>query len=228
MMRVHMGRLRIAHGVGRLSEGKAREISEELHRRNIGHYPPELPTSQNDVVALYELDQPFAQVAEALESLEFDEHAIDILRRIKIEHQRNLSERPYARQAQAAPGTQLQALTAMIRCLDRAQARRPFVGLKWFRDVELPAQAPDLGAMAASHDQMLREAISRGIIHTYSVPNPNDARRHTTAIALNEESPDVRAALAASSSPPGRTRRRPIAMRPGTQPLSATVLRDRR
>lgn len=226
LMPVNMAQLRDAHGVGRLSQRLAGEISEELRRRNIGHHPAELPTSQNETVLLYELDHPFATVDRALESLGRDDRAVEILRRVRVaENTTGASEKSPQGTATVRYMANSDPLADVIRALHHAQFKKEFVGLKWFRDVELPAKNFSWAGIGFSYDELLRDAIARRIFNTKSIFNPNNPAHPTTAIEVNESSPEVRQALEKPAAPRGTFR--PITPRRGG-PLSAAILRDRR
>ena len=114
----------------------------------------------------------------------------------------------------------------LIRALDRAE-RRPgyqFISLKWFRDSALGHEGFAWAADEFARHDVLREAIDRRWILTSKVANPRPPQYPVTAIRLNRQMPEVNAALGshAGSLPDFR----PVSIR--GEPLSATVLRDRR
>lgn len=117
-------------------------------------------------------------------------------------------------------------LADIVRALDRAE-RRPgyeFVSLKWFRDNALFHEGLSWVADESARHDALREAIDRRWILTSKVANPRPPNFPVTAIRLNRQMPEVNALLGdRSSSPPAF---RPVPIR--GEPLSATVLRDRR
>ena len=99
-----------------------------------------------------------------------------------------------------------------------------FVALKWFRDLCLPAEEYEWAASRSDRDELIRRAIEEGIILTHKVPNPKTPAFPVTAIRLNRRHPEVVAALgegdvAADSFEPVEIH---------GEPLSATVLRERR
>jgi hypothetical protein len=114
----------------------------------------------------------------------------------------------------------------LIRALDRAE-RRPgyqFVSLKWFRDTALIHEGFSWAADEFARHDVLSEAIDRRWILTSRVANPRPPHFPVTAIRLNRQVPEVNAVLGSSAgSPPDF---RPVSIR--GEPLSATVLRDRR
>lgn len=117
-------------------------------------------------------------------------------------------------------------LSDLILALDRAE-RRPgyqFVSLKWFRDTALAHEGFSWATDEFARDYVLREAIDRRWILTSKVANPRPPQYPVTAIRLNRQMPEVNAVLGsrAASLPDFR----PVSIR--GEPLSATVLRDRR
>lgn len=117
-------------------------------------------------------------------------------------------------------------LADLVRALDRAEGRPgyEFVSLKWFRDNALAHEAFSWAADEFARHDALREAIDRRWILTSKVANPRPPNFPVTAIRLNRQMPEVIAALGgrAGSLPAFR----PVAIR--GEPLSTTVLRDRR
>ncbi len=65
-MSVSMRRLRNAFGAKKLGVVVRRDISSELARRGIAHYPESLPDSQNDWVRLFKVDSPAARLVNAV------------------------------------------------------------------------------------------------------------------------------------------------------------------
>jgi hypothetical protein len=126
----------------------------------------------------------------------------------------------------ADPGSLENRLADLVRALDRAE-RRPgyeFVSLKWLRDSGLLAEGPLWVADPLLRHDALREAIDRRWILTSKVANPRPPHFPVTAIRLNRQMPDVRALLGDDTG--HLPEFRPVSMR--GEPLSATVLRDRR
>ena len=117
-------------------------------------------------------------------------------------------------------------LSDLILALDRAE-RRPgyqFVSLKWFRDTALTHEGFPWAMDEFARDYVLREGIDRRWILTSKVANPRPPQYPVTAIRLNRQMPDVNAVLGSrTASLPDF---RPVSIR--GEPLSATVLRDRR
>jgi hypothetical protein len=117
-------------------------------------------------------------------------------------------------------------LSDVIRALDRAEGRPgyEFVSLKWFRDTALVHEGFSWAADEFARHDVLREAIDRRWILTSKVANPRPPNFPVTAIRLNRQMPEVNTVLGrrASSVPAFR----PVSIR--GEPLSTTVLRDRR
>ena len=117
-------------------------------------------------------------------------------------------------------------LTDVVRALDHAE-RRPgyeFVSLKWFRDTALPNEGFAWAADELARHNALQDAIDRRWLLTSKVPNPRPPNFPVTAIRLNRQLPEVNAALGKPDG--GVTGFRPVSIR--GEPLSATILRDRR
>jgi hypothetical protein len=117
-------------------------------------------------------------------------------------------------------------ISDVVRALDRAEGRPgyEFVSLKWFRDTALRHEEFPWAADEAARHDALREAIDRRWILTSKIANPRPPHFPGTAIRLNRQLPAVNAALGERpGSLPGS---RPVPIR--GEPLSATVLRDRR
>jgi hypothetical protein len=114
----------------------------------------------------------------------------------------------------------------LIRALDRAE-RRPgyqFVSLKWFRDTALVHEGFSWAANESARHDVLRDGIDRRWILTSKVANPRPPQFPVTAIRLNRQMPEVNAVLGSRAA--GLPDFRPVSIR--GEPLSATVLRDRR
>jgi hypothetical protein len=117
-------------------------------------------------------------------------------------------------------------LSDLLRALDHAE-RRPgyeFVSLKWFRDTALAHEGFAWAADELARHDVLREAIDKRWILTSKVANPRPPHFPVTAIRLNRQMPEVNALLGIHASGPPALR--PVRIR--GEPLSATVLRDRR
>lgn len=126
----------------------------------------------------------------------------------------------------ALPDVADDRLRDLVRALDRAE-RRPgygFVSLKWFRDTALASEPYPWSAGEAARHNVLRDAIDRRWILTSKVANPRPPNFPVTAIRLNRLLPEVNSALGTEGG--GPLAFRPVTMR--GEPLSATVLRDRR
>jgi hypothetical protein len=129
--------------------------------------------------------------------------------------------------AKASKGeSQDDRLSDLLRALDRAESRPgyEFVSLKWFRDTALPGEDFSWVADEAARHDMLREAIDRRWILTRKVANPRPPNFPVTAIRLNWQLREVNAALGRQNDDSAGFR--PVKIR--GQPLSATVLHDRR
>lgn len=117
-------------------------------------------------------------------------------------------------------------LADLVRALDRAEGRPgyEFVSLKWFRDNALLHEGFCWAADESARHDALREAIDRRWILTSKVANPRPPNFPVTAIRLNRQMPQVIAALGGrAGSLPAFS---PVPIR--GEPLSTTVLRDRR
>ena len=117
-------------------------------------------------------------------------------------------------------------LADLIRALDRAEGRPgyEFISLKWFRDSALSHEGFSWAVDELARHNALREGIDRRWILTSKVANPRSPNFPVTAIRLNRQMPAVNALLGGGSS--SLPAFRPISIR--GEPLSATVLRDRR
>ena len=113
------------------------------------------------------------------------------------------------------------ALDQLLEQLTRAEERRPFVGLTWFRDRFLVAEcAHEWVRNSETVRQLLNRAIKQRLIRTLRVPNPNSPLHPTTAIRLNRSHPRFR-----KDSTVRKSRYNPIRIRGGS--ISDTVLDDR-
>ena len=113
------------------------------------------------------------------------------------------------------------ALDQLIDELSLAEARRPFVGLTWFRDRFLVAEcAHEWARRSETVRSLLDRAIKWQLIRTSKVPNPNSPLHPTTAIRLNRSHPRFRTDATAQTS-----RFTPVRIRGGL--ISDTVLDDR-
>ncbi len=116
----------------------------------------------------------------------------------------------------------------LVAGLERAESRRNFVSLKWFRDKFLP-ETNEIFSKAEVSSETLTDLIERGLVTVGSVPNPDPAKPHTTTINLNHRHRAVRAALEQPTQVSTRnsgSRFRPRLLKGA--PLSTTVLADRR
>lgn len=113
------------------------------------------------------------------------------------------------------------ALDQLLEQLARAEERRPFVGLTWFRDRFLVAEcAHEWAGHSETVRSLLDRAIKQQLIRTSRVPNPNSQLHPTTAIRLNRNHPRFR-----KHSTVQKSRFNPIRIRGGA--ISDTVLDDR-
>jgi hypothetical protein len=114
----------------------------------------------------------------------------------------------------------------LVRALAAAEAQPElrFIALKWFRDHYLPQQKLTWTDSADERDRVLRQAIERGWATTCRVPNPKAPQFPTTAIQLNRLHPQVEKLVGAAR--PAVAEFAPV--RIGGEPLSKTLLRDRR
>ena len=113
------------------------------------------------------------------------------------------------------------AMDQLLEELARAEARRPFVGLTWFRDRFLVAECGhEWAGNSETVRSLLDRAIKQQLIRTSRVPNPNSPLHPTTAIRLNRSHPRFRTDATAQMS-----RFNPVRIRGGS--ISDTVLDDR-
>jgi hypothetical protein len=118
------------------------------------------------------------------------------------------------------------AETELLKALDRAESKPGwnFVPLKKFRDEILPLEhCPSLSTDVEKRTA-LSTAIEKRLILTAKVQNPKAPQFPVTTIRLNRLMPEVKAALGQASSP--ELDFRPVEIH--GEPLSATVLRERR
>lgn len=112
-------------------------------------------------------------------------------------------------------------LVTAVRALDAAERKSAFVALKWFRDHVLPA-ADAAWKSPAAGQEVIKDAIERGFFLTSKVPNPKAPAYPTTAIRLNRHRPEIQHILGSQPSKGFR----PVQI--GGEPLSETIIRDRR
>jgi hypothetical protein len=117
-----------------------------------------------------------------------------------------------------------QPLAEAIRALDAAEHRVSFVALKWFRDQFLPSCGLSWAAAPYAGQEVVSEAIKRGLFQTNKVQNPKAPAFPTTAIRLNRQMPEVQKILGTSPTATTRTFR-PVEI--AGEPLSATIIRER-
>jgi hypothetical protein len=118
-----------------------------------------------------------------------------------------------------------QPLTEAIRALDKAERSVSFVSIKWFRDQFLPSSGASWAAVPYAGQEIVKEAIDRGLFLTSKVPNPKTPAYPTTAIRLNRQLAEVQKTLGSLPVPNARTFH-PVEI--AGEPLSATVIRERR
>lgn len=116
-------------------------------------------------------------------------------------------------------------LVEAVKALDAAERVGAFVSLKWFRDQYLPGLGTSWAAAPAVGQPIIKEAIDRGLFLTGKVPNPKAPAYPVTSIRLDRQNSAVRAALGTSPRKAHRTFR-PVRLK--GEPLSSTVIRDRR
>ena len=132
---------------------------------------------------------------------------------------------PYAKPAHGGvwvhPGEE-----EVLRALDRAESKPgwTFVPLKKFRDEILPLEECPSLRTDVEREHMLRSAIEKRLIVVGKVANPKAPQFPVTTVRVNRLLPEVIAALGTGTAP--GLDFRPIEI--AGEPLSATVLRERR
>jgi len=126
------------------------------------------------------------------------------------------------------PGNFLHPAEAdLLKALDRAESRPGwnFVPLKKFRDEILPQEHfTSMPNTDVAHREVLRTAIEKKFILLGKVPNPRAPQFPVTTIRLNRLMPEVKTALGLSGD--ADLDFHPVEIR--GEPLSSTILRDRR
>lgn len=114
----------------------------------------------------------------------------------------------------------------LLRALDRAESRPGwnFVPLKKFRDEILPLEHCPSLRTDVEQRAVLNSAIEKRLVLTAKVQNPKAPQFPVTTIRLNRLLPEVKEALGQAGSP--ELDFRPVEI--GGEPLSATILRERR
>jgi len=114
----------------------------------------------------------------------------------------------------------------LISALDRAESRPgfEFVALKWFRDSALVEEGFAWAQTESARQSALRDAIANRLILTNKVENPRSPQFPVTTVRLNRLLPEVQAILRGSGQ--GAEEFEPVSIK--GEPLSATILRDRR
>ena len=117
-------------------------------------------------------------------------------------------------------------LSDLICSLDRAESRPgfEFVALKWFRDSALVEEGFAWAQAESARQGALRDAIANRLILVNKVENPRSPQFPVTTIRLNRLLPEVRAILRGNGQDGEDFEPAPIK----GEPLSATILRDRR
>ena len=105
--------------------------------------------------------------------------------------------------------------------LKEVEGKRPFVGLKWFRDQFLPGSGHAWASDPRTSGSLLRHATDQRLVLTSRVPNPNQPHHPVTAIRVNRRHPRFHSGAARRGA--GFT---PLRIRGGA--ISDTVLGDRR
>ena len=113
------------------------------------------------------------------------------------------------------------ATDQLLDALGKAEGRRPFVGLKWFRDQYLPTSGHAWARDPRTSGALLRQATDQRLVLTSQVPNPNQPMRPVTAIRINRRHPRFQPEASRRSA-----RFQSIRIRGGA--ISDTVLGDRR
>ncbi len=149
---------------------------------------------------------------------------------IKTEHEQTGGVAPTptsdrVRSRNPAPSTS-DPCADLVRALDRAESRPgfEFVALKWFRDTALIEEGFSWAQTESARQSKLRDAIANRLILTNRVENPRSPQFPVTTIRLNRLLPEVQAILRGSGQ--GGEDFAPASIK--GEPLSATVLRDRR
>ena len=114
-----------------------------------------------------------------------------------------------------------QAMDQLVGELQKAQLRRTFVGLTWFRDQFLVTDCEfEWVKDPETVNELLDKAIKQQLFLTSKVFNPNSHLHPTTALQLNASHPRLR-----PGSPDNGSRFRPVSIR--GEMISDTVIRDR-
>lgn len=122
---------------------------------------------------------------------------------------------------------------AFIRELERCSSELEFVSLTWFRDKHLPGVLPNIFPSSEESRSTLNELISKGIVLTNYIPNPDPEKPRTTTLLLNYQHSEVKKVQAASQRVQPKTgglfpKRFPSPLQIQGKPLSKTVLENRR
>ena len=81
------------------------------------------------------------------------------------------------------------AIVQLIDELKKAEATKPFVGLKWFRDQFLPEKEYSWARDPMTSGSLLRRATEQGLVLTSQVPNAYQPLHPVTAIRVNRSHP---------------------------------------
>ena len=123
-----------------------------------------------------------------------------------------------------APAGELDLETATDQLVDQlkiAEEKRPFVGLKWFRDHFLLECGHSWAGDQRVSGSLLRRATEQRLVLTSQVPNPNQPLHPVTAVRVNRRHPRFHPDI-----PKRSAGFRPVRIRGGS--ISDTVLSDRR
>src|SRR5271157_26589 len=134
---------------------------------------------------------------------------------------------PPAVRESSTPGTFVHPAEAeLLKALDRAEATPgwSFVPLKKFRDEILAVAHTASIRTEVERESVLRSAIEKGFVLTRKVHNPKNPQFPVTTVRVNRLRPEVRAVLGQGEGPDLDFH--PVEIR--GEPLSATVLRERR
>jgi len=134
--------------------------------------------------------------------------------------------RQFAPNPHPPSGTLHPAEADLLKALDRAESRPGwnFVPLKKFRDELLPMEHFESMRTDVEQRDVLRSVIDKKFVLVGKVPNPKSPEFPVTTIRLNRLMPEVKAVLGHNSS--SDLDFHPVKI--FGEPLSSTVLRDRR
>ena len=87
---------------------------------------------------------------------------------------------------------------------------------------------PELGLPPAEAKRFLSQLESKGVIETTRVPSRNNPEFLATRFHLNRDHPQVKAVLQPGPADAVGSARRRIKLPPGAEPVSETLIRERR